>query len=185
MIDSTNGKVFTDQKMFLFKKWFDREIPLTNANVFLPDSGGALLEGINVSSTDKIPKPDKSKKIEFNKNINKLLKINRNIKPENINNKINLIIKHSKDIKKISQKIFYLIPENGKVKTGTHSIIDNLEKKLFENNDRAEIVRAISASAQDILLSIMENIKYNDNKVVSAWIKTRILYESIIKLCDF
>ena len=70
MIDATNGKVFTDQKMFLFKKWFDREIPLTDAKVYLPDSGGALLEGVNVVNLDKLPQPDKEKKIEFNENIN-------------------------------------------------------------------------------------------------------------------
>ena len=185
MIDATNGKVFTDQKMYLFKKWFDREIPLTNAKVYLPDCGGALLEGVNVLSIDQLPQPDKEKKIEFIENINKILKIKKNVKWDNINNKINLILKYSKDIKKISQKIITLIPENGEVKHDNHKKIDELEKNLFDDNNRAEVVRTISASAQDILLSIMENIKYNDNKIISAWIKTRILYDSIIKLCDF
>nr|HPK62849.1 DUF115 domain-containing protein [Spirochaetota bacterium] len=47
-ISSTNGKVYSDQKMALFKKWFDREISLTAAKVILPDLGGAYIEGSNV-----------------------------------------------------------------------------------------------------------------------------------------
>ncbi len=185
IINSTNGKVFTDQKMYLFKKWFDKEIPLTDAKVYLPDYGGALLEGVNITDPEKLPKPDKDIKLEYNKNINKLLKTKNNINWDTIKDKINLILKHSIDIKKISQKIFNLIPENGQIKPDTQKTIDNLEKNLFDDNNRAEVIRVISSSAQDILLSIMENIEYNEDQKTSAWIKTRLLHDSIIKLCNF
>ncbi len=185
IIDSTNGKVFTDQKMYLFKKWFDKEIPLIDAKVYLPDAGGALLEGTEIISLDKLPIPDKKNKLDYIKNINELLKIKIDINWDNLKNKINNILKHSKDIKEITQKILNLIPESGIVKEDTQRLIENYEKELFNDNNRAEILRVISSSAQDILLSIIENIEYNKDEKVSVWIKSRLLYDSIIKLCDF
>lgn len=185
VIDSTNGKVFTDQKMFLFKKWFDKEIPLTDAKVYLPDTGGALLEGAEIRSLDKLPLPPEKNKSDYIKNINKLLKIKNDINWDKLKDKINKILKHSKVIKKITQKIFDLIPENGIVNEDIQRAIENYEKELFNDDNRAEILRVISSSAQDILLSIMENIEYNKDEKVSAWIKSRLLYDSIIKLCNF
>ncbi len=187
LIDSTNNeKVFTDQKMFLFKKWFDREIPLTDANVYIPNFGGALLEGAKIISAEDLLNISKTGKETFLINKTKLLneKVD-SFDPINMNKKIDLIIQRSNDIKIICRKIIKLIPDDGFVKPDDQKTINKLEQSLFENPEIEEAVRVISSSAQDILLSIMENIEYNRDEKISAWLKTKKLYESIENLSNF
>ena len=185
VIQATNGKVFTDQKMVLFKKWFDREIPLTNAKVFLPDMGGALLEGARVVSIEGLPDPDEAAKNIFTNKVREILSINEQVDWEEINEKIDIILQKSIEIKNISNKIFKLIPGNGETLIANQKKIHDLEEQLFKDNERSKITEIISSSAQDILLSIIENVEYSKDKKASAWIKTRILYKSIIELTDF
>lgn len=185
IIKSTNGNVYTDFKMNLFKKWFDREIPITNAKVFQPDSGGAYLEGALITALDKMPEPDKEAKLVYKKNIKSIQKINDKNPFENINNKIKKILNNTEKIKKNTKKIVDMIPENGLIKNENCCKIEELEKSLMQSGETAEIVRIVSSSAQDILLSIMENQEFNDDKKSSVWIKTRFLYDSIYKLTNF
>jgi hypothetical protein len=185
-LESTRGDVvYTDQKMYLFKKWFDREIPNTNAKVFIPDLGQAKLEGAQILNIDDLPRINDDTKSVFLKNKQHL--INETIKPdfERINSKVDLILSKSGDIKEICKKIVSLIPENGEINPSNIKTIDSLEKKLINDEEIHEVSNVISSSAQDILLSIMENIEYSDDEKSSAWIKTRMLYKSIINLTDF
>ena len=171
--------------MVLFKKWFDREIPLTNAKVFLPDMGGALLEGARVVSIEGLPDPDEAAKNIFTNKVREILSINEQVDWEEINEKIDIILQKSIEIKNISNKIFKLIPGNGETLIANQKKIHDLEEQLFKDNERSKITEIISSSAQDILLSIIENVEYSKDKKASAWIKTRILYKSIIELTDF
>jgi hypothetical protein len=185
VIEATNGKVFTDQKMFLFKKWFDREIPLTNANVYLPDLGGALLEGTKIFNFNENINYSKIDKSVFNNKKEKLFKLKKEINIKCINEKINLIINKSDQIKNTCKKIVKLIPEDGTINPQDEKKINQLEAYLYGDNERKEVTNIISSSAQDILLSIMENKEYSEDEKTSAWIKTRILYQSIYNLTDF
>jgi len=184
VIESTNGKVYTDQKMFLFKKWFDREIPLTSVPVLLPDLGGSILEGAKILKLEDLPVPGHDKKL-FNKLKTEICKKEFKVDWDNVEKKIKLIIANSGNIKTICKSIVDKIPEDGTVAMESEAEITKLESSLFENSEREKAVNVISSSAQDILLSIMENKEFSEDIKASAWIKTRILYESIYQLSDF
>lgn len=185
IIDSTNDKVFTDQKMFLFKKWFDREIPLTKANVFLPDLGGALLEGTKVYSPDLLPISIENDKNIFLERINNIKenKSTFDIKP--VSQKIDILLNEAEKISKKCKKIVSLINKEGIIKDKDKIIFYEIEKSLFSEPNTKAITTIIASSAQDILLSIIENVEFDKNEQRSAWIKTRLLYNSILELSEF
>jgi hypothetical protein len=185
--DSTdNGKVFTDQKMFLFKKWFDREIPLTNAEVIEPALGQILLEGVKLVSLESLPeKFDQNNKQVFKNKINEIAESAGLFDPDSLRSVINEFIIESDEIKTICDKIIKLIPSDGIMMPGNDKKVDELEKLLFINEKRTKIAKIISSSAQDILLSISENIEYNEDSKRSGWIKTKLLHQSIADLTAF
>jgi len=185
IVDSTNGKVFSDPKMILFKSWFDREVPLSNAKVFLPDMGGALIDGTIVTELDKIPKPEQNIKRTFITKVKEIIKFSNSLDWNNFEEKVSDFIDNSKDIKNICSKIITMISKDGLVKNDNFLKIQKEENNLFSNMERSEITKVISASAQDIIISIMENVDYSEDKNKSIWLKTRLLYSSIMELTDY
>ena len=182
-IDSTNGKVFSDPKMVLFKKWFDREVPLTNAKVYQPDMGGALIQGTNILKLDKIT--IEGTKTDFLKELKKLTNDKNHINWDDLLQKIKKFMNKSQEIKSICLKIVNLIDDQGNIKSENIKIVEKEEANLFSDVEREEVARVISSSAQDVLISIAENIQYSSDEKKSAWIKTKNLYSSMVELSSF
>jgi len=182
-VKSTNGFVFTDCKMTLFKKWFDREIPLTNAKVYLPDFGGVFIEGTILCSLDKL-QVDSSKE-DFLKVLNLVIKEENLYDFKNLKEKITCFLLISKEIKQSCNKIIKLISSAGEVRNDDLKIIQKEENCIFTDSQKNEVARVISSSAQDIIISIMENFNYSQDEKKSGWIKTKILYEAIVELAEF
>jgi len=180
---STNGEVFTDGKMLLFKKWFDREVPLTNAKVYSPNMGGVLIDGTILTEIEKIV--INSDKTNFLNNLKNLLKEKKDTDFFSISEKINNFLNKTKEIKTGCEKIVKLIRDDGVVKSEDIKTIENEERNIFMDINKNEIAKIISSSAQDIIISIMENYNYDKDEIKSSWIKTKILYNSIIELADF
>jgi len=183
-ISSTNGKVYSDQKMALFKKWFDREISLTPAKVILPDLGGAYIEGSNIIPLDQIRITNISKDT-FRKNIFVLLENNNDNNDCDIINKSYFFIKCAVELKKSYDKIIKLITDDGFVNQSDINTIQKIEKEISEDQQKSLIAGIISSSAQDILIMIMENYRYDIDEKKSAWIKTKLLYKALTDLIDF
>lgn len=183
---STNNQtIYTDQKMLLFKNWFEREISITGCEVILPDLGGSLIEGAKVLPLEKIL-IKKYKKSVFYENVNKIKQnYQMDFNKDNLVEKVSKFLNITEDIKKITYEAINLIPENKIPDTKSIKKIEFFEKKLFENKEYKEITQIISSSAQSVLLSITENLQFDKNEVVSAWKKTKLLYESIYELTDF
>ncbi|MBP7553481.1 MAG: motility associated factor glycosyltransferase family protein [Spirochaetes bacterium] len=183
-ISSTNGKVYSDQKMALFKKWFDREISLTSAKVILPDLGGAYIEGSNIIPIEKI-KIINSSKDSFQKKISALLEKNNYNNGGDIINKSYVFIKCALELKKSYDKIIKLITDDGFVNQSDIITIQKIEKEISNDRQKSLISGIISSSAQDILIMIMENYQYDNDEKRSAWIKTKLLYKALTDLIDF
>jgi hypothetical protein len=59
------------------------------------------------------------------------------------------------------------------------------QKKLMDQSEKNKVLNIISSSAQNILLSIMENVSYSDDSQKSVWLKIRKLYEAINEMSIF
>lgn len=183
--ESTNEMVWTDAKMIIFKKWFDREIGITNGSVYQPDLGGIKIEGTIIKKLSELPSGDKSIKENFIKNINDIVSRKRDFNKEEIIKNIENFIKISEEIKKSYQKIVNLIDDNGNVNKGDIPIIEEEERNINQNENKYLISRILASSAQDILIMINENYSLNNDEKKSAWIKTKMLYSAIIDFQKF
>lgn len=183
---ATNGKtVYTDQKMLIFKKWFERELTVTDSPVFLPDLGGAYIEGTKVIPLSKIEILEFNKNI-FLKNISDIIKNKRKyISNKELIEKIESFIAKSEKIKELTSKLLTFIPENSLPDMEKIEKIKAYESIIFSDSQYKDVVEIISFAAQNVILSIMENVKLDNDEIRSGWKKTRILYESIIDASDF
>jgi hypothetical protein len=55
----------------------------------------------------------------------------------------------------------------------------------MDQSEKNKVLNIISSSAQNILLSIMENVSYSDDSQKSVWLKIRKLYEAINEMSIF
>jgi len=179
-----NQEVFSDQKMILFKKWFEREILLTNSIIYLPDFGGSYIEGAKILKIDEIKLKNNSKKI-FHENIKNINNMTKRINSAEITDKINNFTKKALKIKDLCNKIIKLIPDSAVLSDNNMNEVNKLEKQLMNNPEYKEVADIISSSAQNVLLSIMENISLDMDQKKSGWKKTKLIYQSIYELTDF
>jgi len=171
--------VSSDQKMFLFKKWFDREIPLSSQKVYMFKSCGISIDGINNIEKSNLLLHNITKKITLSK-----IDINQN-EPRNPNFKIKYLLDSCKSIKVECLKLLSLIPEKSTFEKIDINSIEKIEKRLFENPDLKIAVDILSSAAQDILLSIREEYEFDDSPIKSLWLKTRAMYNAISELADY
>ncbi|HBD94882.1 MAG: hypothetical protein A2015_09990 [Spirochaetes bacterium GWF1_31_7] len=181
---ATNGTLITDPKMVLFKNWFEREIPLTDAKVYLPDLGGSYIQGstiFNLLDFEKIL--HKNEKSNFTRSISS--PESEKNQSTNIINTISQFLSICKELNLNAKKIINIIPETGILSDEKMKKYEIIHTTLFSNSGTKKVADIITSSAQDILLSIMENIRYSDNETISLWIKTRKLYEAIFEMSQF
>ena len=179
--DSTNGKVLSDARMLLFKKWFDREIQLTRSAVILPDLGGVKLDGSIIKKLGDIKIKSSADKKGFIEKINRIINRNSQIDVAELYDRINNFINYANEIKLIYKKIISLISEDGKVAPDCQKTIEENEKVIQSDVRLLGVLKILSSSSQDMIINILENFSYNDNEKQSGWIKTRLLYKSIIE----
>ncbi len=176
--------VYSDQKMIIFKKWFDREVPLTQVPVYMPYSGGAFVEGIrNVDLSEILL--NNSNIMETRTKLQAISSEKPNTTESSAISKLNRLLECSAVIKKRSAEIIKLIPDDPIKTPPDIQKIEQLEKQLFHDPMISDIVDIISSSAQDILLSIKEEYEFDDNPLKGLWIKTAKLYNAINTLTIF
>lgn len=182
---ATDGTVFTDSKMLIFKKWFDREISITDCYVYQPNTGGLKLDGTHILSLEELPEGDMEIKLNFIKKIKEIINKKREVDFKNIIHKIKKFIKISENVKKSYQKIISLISDDGSLKKEDISIIEKEENNIYNNEELYIVSRILASSSQDILIMINENYLLDKDEKKSAWIKTKMLYSSIIEFQKF
>jgi len=137
--EGTKGSVFTDSKMLIFKKWFDREIGITNASVYQTDLGGIKIDGTIVKDLNSLPTGNKNAKLNF------------------INNIKNIINKEKKyDFNLLIDKIDYFIDISERITLTTKTRISiyinvkGLESALLVDNlSGVEAVMSIKINKED------------------------------------
>lgn len=185
---STDGKtVITDQKMVLFRKWIEREIGLTNASVLLPNLGGSFIEGSKVVELANLPSTNKSDiRQKYRMKIDNLIKENvENTASYNITKRIKTFIEILNAIISESEKILKIIPKDGNISKSKINEFDERQKNIMSDHEKNWILNIVSSSAQNVLLSIMENVSYSDDSEKSVWLKIRKLYEAINETAVF
>ncbi len=170
-----NGTVFSDPKMFIFKKWFDREIPCTDAKVFQPDFKGAKLEGTEIVNIENVTLDKTTDKSTF-KNKVKQAQIKNNFNIPELRKKIDDFIKYAEQTSNFCGKINRLIDSDGNIKNKDKPLVQDIENELFSDPHRSAVTNIISLGNQDIILRIKENIKYDENEEKSIAIKTKLLH---------
>ncbi|MBP5706466.1 MAG: motility associated factor glycosyltransferase family protein [Spirochaetales bacterium] len=182
-VSTTNGIVDTDSKMMIFKKWFDREVPLSHGKVYQPNLGGAKIEGTVIIDFDKtaIAGYDKT---PFLQKISALTE--KSDKPDTqTTEKIATFIKNAQTIADIYGKIVAKIDEQGNVTPKNAAEIAKQEQHIAAHPELSTAAGVISSSAQDVLALITENVRLSDDETKSAWLKTKKLYQAIVELSDF
>lgn len=185
---STDGKtVITDQKMILFRRWLEREIGLTNAVVLLPNLGGSLIEGSKVVELSSLPCADKSNICrKYRAEINNLMERNAESTARyDITKRIKTFVEMLGTIISESEKILKLIPKDGNMPKNKINEFDEKQKNLMSEPEKNRVLNIVSSSAQNVLLSIMENVSYSDDCEKSVWLKIRTLYEAINETAVF
>lgn len=185
---STDGKVvITDQKMILFRKWLEREIGLTNASVLLPNLGGSLIEGCKVTELSNLPCTDKSdNRQKYKMEINNLIEKNTKCTVQyDIAERIKTFIGMLNAIIAESEKILKLIPKDGNMPKNKINEFDERQKNIMSEHEKNRVLNIVSSSAQNVLLSITENVSYSDDSEKSVWLKIRTLYEAINETAVF
>jgi hypothetical protein len=159
LTQSTDKKtVITDPKMILFRKWIEREVGLTNIPVLLPNLGGSLIEGCKIVELPDLPHT-KVDKDSYNIKIQTIINENKkNTVPYDVCEKMKTFSQISKTITEESEKILKLIPENANMPQNKINEFDMRQKKLMDQSEKNKVLNIISSSAQNILLSIMENV---------------------------
>ncbi len=162
VVSTTGESVITDPKMILFQRWIEKEINVTNARVVLPNLGGARIEGANIVEFEQLPREIQGVSLEgFHERVELLIQNNnKNIVDTNLPARlrefldcINTIAKHSKEIVK-------LIPDSGDISQKSIARADTLQQEVFENPRYMRVTSILASSAQDVLLSIVENVSY-------------------------
>lgn len=184
---ATDGSLLiTDPKMILFKRWIEREISLTDAQIILPELGGSFLEGAKLLPLNEIKIEENNARNDFLQHCQKLIEQNRNFKlPYHLKEKMFAFLNTAKEIEKESSKIASLIPQEGNISEKNIQEIDWRQKNLFSTAEKNLITSIVSSSAQDILLSISENVSFSEDSQKSVWIKTKKLYEAIQEMSNF
>ena len=181
--EATDGSaVDTDSKMLLFKKWFDREVPLSTAKVYQPNLGGAKIIGAEPFIPENTPLVSFNKD-EFRKKIDILTKNDKS--NDNITEKMSSFIRDTDSVTEIYRKIIAKIDEEGNVTAKNAAEIEKSEQRIAANPNLSSAAAVISSSAQDILTMITENYRLSDDETKSAWLKTKKLYQAIVDLSDF
>jgi hypothetical protein len=171
--------------MILFRKWIEREVGLTNIPVLLPNLGGSLIEGCKIVELSDLPHT-KVDKDSYNIKIQTIINENKkNTVPYDVCEKMKTFSQISKTITEESEKILKLIPENANMPQNKINEFDMRQKKLMDQSEKNKVLNIISSSAQNILLSIMENVSYSDDSQKSVWLKIRKLYEAINEMSIF
>jgi hypothetical protein len=186
LTQSTDKKtIITDPKMILFRKWIEREVGLTNIPVLLPNLGGSLIEGCKIVELSDLPHT-KVDKDSYNIKIQTIINENKkNTVPYYVCENMKTFSQISKTITEESEKILKLIPENANMPQNKINEFDMRQKKLMDQSEKNKVLNIISSSAQNILLSIMENVSYSDDSQKSVWLKIRKLYEAINEMSIF
>ncbi|MCG8569303.1 MAG: DUF115 domain-containing protein [Spirochaetes bacterium] len=183
IVESTSGHpVTSDQKMVLFKRWFDREVVLTQASVYQPDLGGAKIDGANIASLDDLPLPEMNQIKSLNLKENK--KDAHSILNQ-LTDQIRLFLNVAKDIQEYCKKITKYISEDGIIKDQDIPIVNQLEEDIYKDQDRKVVANIMLSSAQNLLISILENYQFHENEKQSTWIKFYKLYQTMGELADF
>ena len=184
---STDNKaIITDSKMILFRRWIEREVGLTNASVLLPNLGGSFIEGCKITELSDLPNDKNTKKSEYITRIQHIINENKKNKINyDITDRMKTFNKLLKIIKNESEKILKIIPENGNMPQNKINEFDERQKNLMGEPEKNKVLNIISSSAQNILLSIMENVQFSDDSEKSVWLKIRKLYEAIYEMAIF
>lgn len=185
---STDGKtVITDQKMILFRRWIEREIGLTNACVLLPNLGGSFIEGCKIVELSNLPCTNKSdSKQKYEMQINNLIKKNSETAVSyDIARRIHTFIEMLNAIINESEKILKIIPKSGNISKNKIDEFDERQKNIMGEYEKNRVLNIVSSSAQNVLLSIKENVSYSDDSEKSVWLKIRKLYEAINEMAIF
>ena len=181
--EATDGTaVDTDSKMLLFKKWFDREVPLSTAKVYQPNLGGAKIIGAELFSPENTPL-SAFNKADFSAKIDILTKENK--ADESIFQKMSSFVRDTDTVTEIYRKIIAKIDEEGNVSAKNAAEIEKSEQRIASNPNLSSAAAVISSSAQDVLTMITENYRLSDDETKSAWLKTKKLYQAIVELSDF
>lgn len=184
VVESTQGQVYSDSKMVIFRRWFDREVPLTEAQVFSPNLGGAKIEGAKIVELAALPRPTGSKE-GYLAAIEQITAGSREMNRDEIGKKAVSFLCATREIARYCSKIVKFISEDGRISPKNIPLVKTAEHELMSDPFRAQVSNIISSSAQDIIISIMENMKFDSEDEKSVWKKTRLLYNSIYELTDF
>ena len=181
----TGSTVDTDSKMMIFKKWFDREVPLTHGKVFQPNLGGAAIIGAQLCdpSCTIVPHYDKS---SFLQKITSLTQHPaKKSSADDFLSKVKTFVHGAETLSDIYGKIIAKIDDKGNVSPKNAAEIAKSEQRISSDPLLNTAAGVISSSAQDVLALITENYKLSDDESKSAWLKTKKLYQAIVELSDF
>jgi hypothetical protein len=182
-VESTSGTVYTDKKMLLFKKWFDREVPLFDGTVLLPDHGGVTIDGAQIVTLNTIEISGDFNKTVYKKSIERVCR--QHVSGGSWLEKVDSIIRNCDPIARSCRNIIRAIPESGEVTEKQALSVNQEEERLYSDPERKKVMSVISSSAQDVLLSIKENVNMGDGDKLNPWISTRELYASVHDLTIF